>query len=474
VAGWHSHVEINALSHPETVSGEYYDWTRAKAPERPWIHQYHQTLVDKIDMASKPNPMTGEPARVAHTFEQALERIRQVNHLTRGIPKISYLVGWQHDGHDSKYPDWGTVNERLKRPQDATARDSLVWLMDEARAHNTTVSLHINMLDAYEDSPLWDAYVAHDVIVKKDGALYRHPRAVWGGQQAYWIDYAREWETGLAQQRIDRLLDFLPIRRQGTIHIDAFQFPRDYDDPERLNQAMRRIFRYWRDQGVDVTCENVWDSRRGDGFIGLQPMAWHLNPNFGGWKYTPENPEVRPEVWMQIPPSLCCGGVDWLDLQAGQLFGTSMQGEGITDLTDFIKPFCLQTLPWHYLNHFERVRLEQDRAARTLYLSDGVVSRVEHGHRTIHRQSRLVVDGEDVFVPALWQKTREIIAFSGNGYATRRWVLPPEWQDVRAVDIYTITTDGLNARQARDVVQSQVELTLNAGEAVAVVPACPL
>ena len=454
-----------------SISGDYYDWTHTRRPERPWIHHYHQTFVDKIFLASKPNPMTGEPARVSFTFEQALARIQQVNTVTRGIPKIAYLVGWQHDGHDSKYPDWGTVNPRLKRPQDRSALDSLLWLMQAGAAYNTTVSLHINMLDAYQDSPLWNTYVENDVLVKKDGVLRGHPRAVWGGQQAYWVDYAREWETGLAQRRIDNLLSLLPIQQQGTIHIDAFQFPYDYDQPERLNAAMRRIFRYWRDKGVDVTCENQWDSRVGDGFIGLQPMSWHLNPNFGGWKYTVEHPEVREEIWMEIPPSLCCGGVDWIDLQTGQLFGTSMEGEGIADVDDFRRPFCLQTLPWYFLNRFERQRLVKDGATRTLYLSGGCVSRVVDGRRSIHHGTRLIVDGEDVFVPALWRLAREVIAYSSSGYTARHWELPPDWRDVRAVDLYDINKDGLVSAGSAQVETGGVVMSLRAGQAVTVVPA---
>jgi hypothetical protein len=29
-------------------------------------------------------------------------------------------------------------------------------LIKEAKAYHTTISLHINMIDAYKDSPLWD------------------------------------------------------------------------------------------------------------------------------------------------------------------------------------------------------------------------------------------------------------------------------------------------------------------------------
>ena len=100
------------------------------------------------------------------TFEEALEVIRKTDNLTRGIPKIIYLVGWQKGGHDHGYPARCEVNPRMKRAQDATALDSLRWLIREARTFNTTVSLHINMADAYKHSPLWDEYVAKDCFAK--------------------------------------------------------------------------------------------------------------------------------------------------------------------------------------------------------------------------------------------------------------------------------------------------------------------
>jgi hypothetical protein len=62
-----------------------------------------------------------------------LDAIRKIDNLTLGIPKIIFLVGWQFNGHDSGYPSWSVVNEHLKRPQDATALDSLKWLMVSAR-----------------------------------------------------------------------------------------------------------------------------------------------------------------------------------------------------------------------------------------------------------------------------------------------------------------------------------------------------
>ena len=146
----------------------------------PFYRDYYQTLVLKLFLGMEGEPverLAKEPLfqrkhDVICTFEEALEVMRKTDNLTRGIPKIVYLVGWQKGGHDHGYPSWAEVNPRLKRAQDANALESLRWLIREARKLHTTVSLHLNMVDAYRQSPLWDEYVAKDCFAKdSDGKL---------------------------------------------------------------------------------------------------------------------------------------------------------------------------------------------------------------------------------------------------------------------------------------------------------------
>ena len=75
-------------------------------------HDYSQTWVTKMALASLDE--RGD-CIVRLTFEQALEMIRQSDNLSLGVPKIVYLVGWQYNGHDDKYPAFFEVNEHLKR-----------------------------------------------------------------------------------------------------------------------------------------------------------------------------------------------------------------------------------------------------------------------------------------------------------------------------------------------------------------------
>lgn len=306
------------------------------APARAYRFDYHQTLTMKMFLADR----TGA---VSLTFEQGMDVVRKVDNLTRGIPKIFYLVGWQYDGHDTGYPAWDVVNPKLKRAQDATALDSLRWFMREARRYSTTVSFHINMLDASPTSPLWNTYLERDVIARNaDGSLKQYR---WG----YPISYTREWDTGLARKRIDGLIDMVGLDKVGTVHIDAFHsyIPGFGTEPispyhgistDQEVETQKKIIRYWRSRGVDVTSELTYSYRK-DPLLGLQPMAWHFR-------------DVDP---MKIPPTLHIGGKG-----GDPRFGTSMQGESTirkdpATLGGFLTEFATTTLLWHYLNRLDRV-----------------------------------------------------------------------------------------------------------------------
>ena len=145
----------------DDIPGEEYDYTLTMAPERPYMHEYDKAMLMKLFMA---RPNTDGTSNVNLTFEDALEVIKGLDAITRGLPKIVYLVGWQYEGHDWKYPAFHEFNEALKRPQDASARESFYWLQDEAAKYNTTVSVHVLVQDAESNSPLWHEYVKNDFI----------------------------------------------------------------------------------------------------------------------------------------------------------------------------------------------------------------------------------------------------------------------------------------------------------------------
>lgn len=121
------------------------------------------------------------------------------------------------------------------------------------------------------------------------------------------------------------------------------------------------------------------------------------------------------------------------------------------------------------MNRLER--LSDDGSV--VQFSNGVTSYMDGDRATIKQGEKLLRSGSDVFIPALWSKAgKEIIAFSQNGYANKSWQLPDDWADVRQVDIYRLSADGLAREQsAVPVTGGTLALTLAAGAGVSIVPA---
>ncbi len=446
----------------------------------PFYRDYHQALVLKLFLGMEGEPverLANDPTfRKGHevfcTFEEALEVIRKTDNLTRGIPKIIYLVGWQQGGHDHGYPAWSEVNPRLKRPHDATALASLRWLIREGRKHNTTVSLHLNMVDAYRHSPLWDEYVAQDCFAKDESGNLLVAGIQVKGDDMYNVVYPKEWAAGLAQRRMDALIKMIPELKAGhTIHIDVFIANRDGGKslspwhakpenggltPEKYVETQRQIFHYWRDRGFDVTGEGTgWAHPPGEHFVGLQPMSWWYS-----W-----NP-------MEVPESLGARGRTDREGDGDFRFGSSMHGEEIwkadkDTLPGFLGMFCRTTLPWYYLGRLDRLKVE----AGAVHYSGGVIARTEDGKKIIRKGPFLLRENDDLFVPALWNP-KEIVAYSRQGYTDKSWQVPADWASVKQVTVQNITLQGLASDKTTvPVIDGALRLTLKADQAVSIVPA---
>lgn len=432
-------------------------------------HAYHQALVAKIHCARKPD-------RTETTFAEAMDIIRHVQHVTEGIPFIVYLVGWQYDGHDSKYPAWFEVNERLKRPEDDSARDSFLWLIREARRINTTVSTHINMCDAYQNSPLWDQYVQADVMCRdKNGEICTG--GVWGGEQSFHISKHREWQSGLAQKRIDRFLELLPLSEQGTVHIDVFSpNPSKYHGVtmEEEVESMREILRYWRSRGVDVTKE--WFHHE---FANLIPMVYHLNLDEASRLH-------------YAPSTICGGGEGWNARHKRSVFGPGYAGGqpeggclyekawGRSTDTDsaltadnygeqVIEQFCLRTLPWYFLNR-RRAMLHTHTADRyCVEFTDHVHTAVDVATEKLqlHWRDCLLVDGNDVLMPAEWTDGM-LMGYSEQG-GRRTWsigaALAASWTGVGRAQMRDARGSWEDATDI-PITNGTLELDLAPGQAV--------
>jgi len=434
----------------------------------PYVHDYDQVLVYKIAVDYCPaNPMP--PLNAAQT----LDVIRRIDNLTRGIPKIVYLVGWQYRGHDTGYPALDKVNERLKRSEDANALDSLRWLMREGPKYHTLVSLHVNFSDCYlDDNALGPYYKERDVIVRNGDGTHRQGYT-WCDHMAYRASNFRNWyQDTFKEKQIGPLFAMLPeLAASGTLHPDAWY---SIDDPyygvtDAMDcEAMRQMTVYVRrTYNVDLTTE--FDRRRppNTDFVLYHPMLWHI-----AWdERTPPDP-------MKIPSYFLCGvnAKTWsssAETVQSKFFGegTPFESEVEKDpvkIPGGLKSFATRALPWYYLNR--KLRLSFD--GQTARFTDDVTASYP-GKYLIKVGADFLQDGNDVCIPALWRTDKEVIAYSADGYARRSWRLPEDWAGIRKADVYRITLDGPLLKQKSLAVAPDrtVNLTLDKDEGLSIVPA---
>lgn len=398
-------------------------------------HDYSKTWVTKMFLA-RPDGKGGSEVKI--TFEQALDIIKQTDNITLGVPKIIYLVGWQYNGHDDRYPAFFEVNRHLKRDVDESALESLRWLIREARKYNTTVSLHINMTDAYDNSPLWQEYVDNDLISKtKSGNLM--VIGEYNGLKAYQINYRNEWEKGYTQRRIDKLVSLIPeLTESGTIHLDAWiARPSEGHNESVVTEAdfQRKAVQYWRSKGIDVTSEWYMDY-----MIGYVPYAWHFN-GFEQQDYlrTPANVYTGAGINPDIRSS---------DFGLGFLFGTSSYGEpfwkldkGYSWQENLTRDFMLKFPHYYFLNSLKRVSVSGIGNNRVAIFSKGVV--VALADSTVRYNHLILRSKNTICLPALWREDKGVIIYSEKNQGIAEFDTPYIWSGIKSANLYRITAQGL-------------------------------
>lgn len=407
---------------------------------RPFWREYHKMLTIKLFLGMEPYGSLREPVsyerdeNVDIDLDEALDIIRRLDNITGGIPKLVYLVGWQRGGHDHGYPDFITANPKLKRKGDENEVQSLRWLMQEAKKYNTSVSFHINFVDAWEDSPLWDEYAKDHIFAENaDGSI----QCAGGGfdviEEKYHIRVAnvvqtRLWESGKFQREIKKLIETYPeLVDSHSIHIDnwrtipceAFGITRDDEE-----NTLIKMFKYLREMGFDATSEGSFHGRS-QPMTGLQPMTWIDIP-------------YHQTV---IPPSLYCGG-RMMRVDSDPRFGDSIHientirvnlADGFDPLYGVLDEFCMYTLPWQFLNSFELL----DFDGTTAFYSDGVRATFEEGRPYIWWNDMRVRCGTTFLVPMLWRDERALMLYSyRDTYIPIK--LPKDWADVTEVEFYKV------------------------------------
>lgn len=375
-------------------------------------YDYSKTMMMKLLLA-KPDLKGG--SFVWYNFEEALEIIKHIDIMTLGAPKIIYLVGWQYFGHDDKYPAFFEVNDALKRKEDKSARDSLLWLVEEAKKHHTVVSYHINLSDAYVDSPLWQEYLENDLILKHNCGRLK-VTGKWYGRNAYQVKFGKEFESGYFQKRVDKLLELLPIQEAKTVHVDAF-FVRKGKGTTIADEkiARQKMIKYFGEKGVDVTSEFIYREKK-NGFrshVGYSDVIGII-PAF--WQVVLSQKDIMKYSAREVAGGRQCNflsrdkKLEWL--YYGNIFAeeTIKAGKGWQEV--FLKEFVCYNVPYLYLNQHSRQSISGRNSNRICNYSEDIHTHIKN--KMIVQNGDILKFNNDLCLPIWWKKNC-FIAFSESG-----------------------------------------------------------
>lgn len=123
-----------------------------------------------------------------------------------------------------------------------------------------------------------------------------------------------------------------------------------------------------------------------------------------------------------------------------------MHGEDIIQedfkmLPGFREQFCLKTVVWYYLNRLKRLYQLNGKDFKAVQFSDNVRTSLSSNEYKVTRGNTILVENEDVLVPALWINDRSLIAYSKAGYENKTWELPEDWSKVERVKLTRISAE---------------------------------
>ena len=441
-------------------------------PLYPYSKDLSQTLTFKVMLrCALPDQISNLDMSLVANY------LRQIDCITRGIPKIVVLGGFQQNGHDHTYPWWAPVDDSFTAPGRRKGKEALIWLMEEAIKYNTTCTFHVNPFDAYMDSEKWNFYEENDLLCRNtDGSLVKGD--IWWDRQSYFVNMVNEWNAGVTKKRIDAFLNELPlVKETGVLYFDNLtQYPASPKHRvTRADQitAIKKAAEYLKEQyNIQLIGEYADVNLYGFDCLGVT-WDWNASLNIDQ---------------MEVPAYVACGGrnichddllgaTNDISKRRLQVFGSSIQLEDIQfqqDVSKVVREFTHHTLPYFYMNRLLRQNLSTNGYEMTLSLSDSVDSRWEgdNVHR-LYRDRKLMKENYDVFIPVYWVNHLEIMAYSYQG-RRGKWSLPREWKGIESVDIYEFNSSYYDL-ELKDsniaITDNQIDLNLEAGVAQILVPA---
>ncbi len=334
-----------------------------------------------------------------HTFNDALERVKMIYNLTGGIKQVMLLRGWQHEGHDTGYPDVFTLNKH------GGTMDDLKHLITEARKYNAIVTFHDNYDDMYDETPYFDPEIAS---MDCRGEMYKS--WIWVSGISRMTSFKKYVQSGKMAARVKKTVEMYPVK--DSYHLDVMsQEVRRYDFDPHVKCAAQESLKYKKDvikefenYGFNITSEGVSQP-----FAGVIAHAWTLGVGYSTLFFRESFFPLLAMIYHgKFPYS---GGSDYRNLICGSTVVPDIVGDG----KNYKEVFFKKALPLNMLWDKQIDDYANDGDIYKAYYSDGsvVVYDRETDSLTVENNEDIYTKDGNVLVKGF--KDNEYIGYTETG-----------------------------------------------------------
>ena len=351
------------------------------------------------------------------TFADALQRVKELYEITGGAKQVMLLRGWQHQGHDTGYPDVFTVNKK------AGSLDDLKYLIDEARKYNAIVTFHDNYDDMYEENGYFDGGIA-----ARNGHGGYLTSWIWVGGISVLTSFPKLIRSGKMQKRVKKTLEMYPVK--DSYHLDVLSCEvKRYDFSPEIRMAAQEVVEYKKEvikefekYGFTITSEQVSQP-----FANLIGHAWTIG-------YMPEWLRLFScEEGFPLLPMIYHGFLgysetdQWYSVVSGSVIVPGITG----GLGNYKEVYYLRTLPMGLLCNCTLDDYRLENGEHIMLYSDGTAIRlkgedieIKNGDRYLTKDGNTLVDG---------YKDGEYIGYTKNGGFRMKKYFDGEIAEVREI-----------------------------------------
>ena len=217
----------------------------------------------------------------------------------------------------------------------------------------------------------------------------------------------------------------------------------------------------WTAKGIDVTCEGTVN----DIGTGVSPReGW--SPAY--WGYSDLLTHLLALNAQQATGPNCSLEILGTNANAETIFNNGLTRE--QQFAWWKQEFCKKSTVYLYLNNFARKQMLYDpgdsNGRNMAIFEKGVRTFYDRGTMHLAKDGNELVNGGDVFIPAVWLGDESVVTYSDSGYTDGTWTLPAGCNLPEGVNAWTIDWNGRTAFTDFKIDGRSVTLTLAHGQMV--------